>query len=101
MKEKILIIEDDDTSRNFIYHVLEMLGYYPVPTKNAIEAIEHIIEEEPNLIILNQLLPGMNGFEICENLKNNYLTAHIPIIIVTETENRFKGLNTGADEYIV
>ncbi len=104
MKKKILVIEDDEHTLNFMCHGLEMLGYQTKPTKNAMEAIESIVIEEPDLIILDLMLPGINGFEICQKLKDNYFTSHIPIIIVTakaEIDNRVKGLSIGADDYIV
>ncbi|MBI4650595.1 response regulator [Candidatus Desantisbacteria bacterium] len=104
MKKKILVIEDDEYTLDFMCNGLEMLGYHTTPTKTAAEAIEHMVKEEPDLIILDLLLPDMNGFEICEKLKDNYFTSHIPIIIVTakgEINNRVKGLSIGADDYIV
>lgn len=104
MKKKILLIEDDEDTLQFMSHGLEMLGYYPMLSRNATEAVERIMAEEPDLIILDLLLPGVDGFKICEKLKDNYFTAHIPIIIVTakgEIDNRVKGLSVGADDYIV
>ncbi|MBI5416593.1 response regulator [Candidatus Poribacteria bacterium] len=103
MQKKILLIEDDEDTLTFMSHGLEMLGYYPIPTRNAVEAIERIVKEEPDMVILDLMLPGMNGFEICRKLKDNYFTAHIPIIIVSakgEIDNRVKGLSIGADDYI-
>ncbi|MBI5207826.1 MAG: response regulator [Candidatus Firestonebacteria bacterium] len=104
MKKKILIIEDDENTLSFMSHGLEMLGYQSMPARNAVEAVERIVVEEPDLIILDLLLPGVDGFEICQKLKDNYFTSHIPIIIVTakgDIDNRVKGLSVGADDYVV
>ncbi|MFQ5583510.1 MAG: response regulator, partial [Calditrichia bacterium] len=76
-----------------------------VLAKNGKEAIEVAGRELPNLIILDALMPVMNGFEACRRLKSSILTQHIPVIFLsanyTEEKHRIEGLELGADDYIL
>ena len=103
MSARILIV--DDLAPNL--HLLEVklqAEYYDVVTaRSGYEAIEIAGKEKLDLILMDAMMPGMNGFEACEKLKQNPETWHIPVIMVTaleETKDRIAGLEAGADDFI-
>ena len=103
MSARILIV--DDLAPNL--HLLEVklqAEYYDVVTaRSGYEALEVAGKEKLDLILMDAMMPGMNGFEACEKLKNNPKTWHIPVIMVTaleETKDRIAGLEAGADDFI-
>lgn len=103
MSARILIV--DDLAPNI--HLLEVklqAEYYDVVTaRSGEEALEIAGKEKLDLILMDAMMPGMNGFEACEKLKNNPNTWHIPVIMVTaleETKDRIAGLEAGADDFI-
>jgi putative two-component system response regulator len=100
---KILIIDDD--ARNI--RVLEaMLGtqlYQITGITSGAEALRQVASEAPDLILLDVMMPDMNGFEVLEKLKNNPLSRLIPIVIITsldDRESRRFALQAGADEFL-
>jgi len=103
LSARILIV--DDLAPNL--HLLEVklqAEYYDVLTaKSGYEALEIAGKEKVDLILMDAMMPGMNGFEACEKLKQNPDTWHIPVIMVTaleETKDRVAGLEAGADDFI-
>ena len=103
MSARILVV--DDLAPNL--HLLEVklqAEYYDVLTaKSGYEALEVAGKETLDLILMDAMMPGMNGFEACEKLKQNPETWHIPVIMVTaleETKDRIRGLEAGADDFI-
>ena len=103
MSARILIV--DDLAPNL--HLLEVklaAQYYDVLTAMSGEkALEIAGHEKLDLILLDAMMPGMNGFEVCKRLKTNPATWHIPVIMVTaleESKDRIRGLNAGADDFI-
>ncbi|WP_185154453.1 hybrid sensor histidine kinase/response regulator transcription factor [Fulvivirga sp. M361] len=100
--ETILIVEDNVEVMNFL---IELIGplFKVKQASNGLEAIEHVKENPPGLILSDVLMPKMNGTEMCAKLKADILTSHIPIILLTargSDEHRIEGLETGADDYI-
>ena len=103
MSARILVV--DDLAPNL--HLLEVklqAEYYDVLTaKSGYQALEIASKEKLDLILMDAMMPGMNGFEACEKLKQNPETWHIPVIMVTaleETKDRIRGLEAGADDFI-
>ena len=99
--ESILIIEDNEDLSQFLESKFE--GTYNVYLSNGHDAIEKAFELIPDITICDVNLPDKNGFEICQILKNDLRTSHIPIIILTgrsSKKNKIKGLNSGADLYL-
>jgi len=103
MSARILVV--DDLAPNL--HLLEVklqAEYYDVVTaRSGYEALEIAGKEKLDLILMDAMMPGMNGFEACEKLKQNPNTWHIPVIMVTaleETKDRIAGLEAGADDFI-
>ncbi len=103
MAGKILIIEDDQTAMRLIEYALKQRGYQVLTTYNGLEGIITAQKEEPDLIILDIMLPGIDGFEVCKRLHSGSQTAKIPILIVSaknQKEDINTGFRAGADDYL-
>lgn len=103
MSARILVV--DDTPLNVKLLVAKLVhDYYVVTTaENGREALKKVEEEKPDIILLDIMMPEMDGFETCQRLKNNPATAHIPIIIITalsDISDRVRGLAAGADDFL-
>ena len=101
--KKILIVEDDDDIRELIAFNLEMSGYGILKCDNGEEAINLAVEHQPDLILLDVMLPGISGFDVCKKIKKNSRLQNIPVIMLTartDDEDIITGLETGADDYI-
>jgi DNA-binding response OmpR family regulator len=104
MPGKILVIEDDPTSLRLIEYALKQRGYQVLTTLNGLEGIITAQKEEPDLIMLDIMLPGIDGFEVCRRLHSGTQTSKIPILIIsakTQKEDINAGLKAGADDYLV
>ena len=104
MPNKILIIEDDPTSLRLIEYALKQHGYQVLTTLNGLEGIITAQKEEPDLIVLDIMLPGIDGFEVCRRLHSGSQTADIPILIIsakTQKEDINAGFKAGADDYLL
>ncbi|HEY9170027.1 MAG TPA: two-component regulator propeller domain-containing protein [Lutibacter sp.] len=98
----MLIVEDDADIRHFIKSIFKN-DYKIFESKNGQEGIEKAFKTIPDIIISDVMMPLKNGFELCNILKEDEKTSHIPIILLTAKtgeENEIDGLNTGADDYI-
>ncbi|MDA3894502.1 MAG: response regulator [Salinivirgaceae bacterium] len=98
----ILIVEDNYDLRKYI--VNEFAEYYNIiEAANGKEALEMALRESPDLVISDVVMPEMDGLELCGKIKENFITNHIPVILLTaraSIEHRIKGINKGADSYI-
>tara|TARA_B110000208_G_scaffold58015_1_gene75971 strand:- start:1424 stop:5632 length:4209 start_codon:yes stop_codon:yes gene_type:complete len=98
----LLIVEDQKDMRTFIKSLLSET-YEVIEADDGLEGKKMALENVPDLIISDVMMPNMNGKELCIELKNNEITNHIPIILLTaksSMENRIAGIRTGADAYI-
>lgn len=101
-RPKILLVEDEKDMQDFIKKFLSE-KYLIEIASSGIGAFEKVIHFQPDLIISDVMMNGMNGFEFCEKLKSDFRTNHLPIIFITaltENEDLIKGLELGADDYI-
>lgn len=101
--KKVLIIDDESSIREMIAIALEMAGYDYLEAENSRDAYEIIIDDRPDLILVDWMMPGGSGIELTRRLKKDSLTAEIPIIMLTaksEENNKIQGLEMGADDYI-
>lgn len=99
----ILIIDDNPDNRLLLASQLGMHGYSILEAGSGKEGIEIAQEQQPDLILLDVMMPIMNGFEVCTYLKADDRTTHIPIIMVTalrDIEYRIRGIEVGADEFL-
>jgi len=102
-RPKVLIVDDEMDSLLPLKRSLEIENYIVVEALNGQEALNVVKNEIPDIILLDIMLPGMDGYEVCSRLKNNALTKNIPIIMLTARDNvkeRVKGLEIGADDYV-
>jgi len=103
MNKKILIIEDDPSTLRLIRYTLQQEGYQVLTASNGLEGLRKAKSEEPDLIILDAVLPGVDGFEICRRLRAEPQTAKLPILMVSAKAraiDKATGLKVGADDYI-
>ena len=102
-KHVILIVDDDTTNLQVIGSFLYNKNYKIILAKSGNDALKSVENNHPDLILLDIMMPGMNGYEVCKKLKANNQTKDIPIIFLTaktETKDIIKGFNTGGVDYI-
>ena len=102
-KRKILIVDDEKELVKLITFNLAIAGYDVLSAKNGIEALEISEQENPDLIILDIMLPRIDGWEVCRRLKQNPRTSNIPIIMLSalsEVDDKLKGFDLGTDDYV-
>lgn len=102
MKKKILLVDDDPNNLNVLKQILTD-HYQLIFATNGEKALEVAVKHEPDLILLDVMMPGMNGYEVCEKLQAYPVTDKIPVIFVTamsEVEDEAKGFDVGAVDYI-
>lgn len=103
MSEKILIVDDDQELLRLIGYALNRAGYQPIAAQDAEAAFRKVRDEEPDLVILDVLLPGQSGIDFCKKLRSQAKTLPLPIIMLsarTQVDDKIEGLEAGADEYL-
>jgi twitching motility two-component system response regulator PilG len=103
MQKKILIVEDEESLLKLESILLTTKGYLVQGATTGLAALEAVAAEPPDLILLDIMLPELDGFEVCERIKNNPETRDIPIILLTArktSEDVARGDAVGADQYI-
>ena len=98
--KNILVIDDDASIRSLLRQVLEAKGYVVREAENGQEAIAKVRESRPDLITLDVIMQGINGYEVASILKSDPATLDIPIIIVSVLDDQDKGLHLGIDSYV-
>jgi two-component system alkaline phosphatase synthesis response regulator PhoP len=102
-KEKILVVDDEEEIVELLRYLLHRDGCRTIPVATGEKAIETARAESPDLIVLDLMLPEMDGLEVCRILKNDDRTSHIPIVMLTakgEEADIVAGLELGADDYV-
>nr|MBN1229544.1 response regulator [Anaerolineae bacterium] len=100
---KLLVVEDEVITSDLLKRYFEIVGYEVINALTGTEALQKALEHMPKVIILDIMLPDMDGFEVCRKLRSNDRTNHIPIIFLTQKDDRrdrLDGLELGADDYI-
>ena len=100
---KLLLVEDDVALAELLEYRFETAGYDVRVTGEGDEALILAAEEAPDLVILDWMIDGTSGIEVCRRVRRDRATAHVPIIMLTAREaedDRIRGLETGADDYI-
>ena len=103
MKRRILLVDDDADMRKLFTKRLELAGYEVVQAVDGEEALTQVNEQVPDLIILDIMLPKINGYEVCAKLKKGRATRRIPIVMFTakgQPQEHIEGVIAGADAYI-
>jgi len=101
---KVLVIDDDLQIITFIKFVLEKNGYEVVTANSGVEGLKLIDKEKPDIVLLDVMMPGMNGYEVLKNIRENSDTKELPVIMLTALgmgEDFEKAVNSGANWYIV
>lgn len=101
-QETVLVVEDDGSLRLSLTLILRQAGFRVVSAKTGPEGVDLALSAHPDLVLLDVMLPGMNGFEVCETIREK--APDLPILMVTakgEEQDRVQGLRRGADDYIV
>lgn len=102
-KYKILVVDDDPNIRELILETLNGDKYRSIEAKDGTEALRLCEVERPDIVILDVMMPDLDGLEVCLRLRGEALTRHIPIILLTAKgllEDKIKGMDTGADDYL-
>ena len=100
--QTILIVDDEDDIIDLLQYNLEQEGYRTISAKNGLDGIDVARQEKPDLIILDVMMPGINGIEVCRRLRQDAYLRHTPILMLTartEEETQVQGLDVGADIY--
>jgi two-component system phosphate regulon response regulator PhoB len=99
----VLVVEDEDAIRDMLVMVLEQAGFIAIGISDAEQANKSLSDHQPDLIVLDWMLPGMSGVEWARRLKKDQFCREIPIILLTargEEEDKVRGLEIGADDYM-
>ena len=103
MTSTILIVDDEPAGRDTLEAILSGEDYHLVMAENGIQALEKTRELLPDVILLDVMMPGMTGFEVCQAIRRDYQVAEIPVVMVTALDDRtslMRGLESGADDFI-
>jgi DNA-binding response OmpR family regulator len=99
----VMVIEDDPSFLRYLTHVLEREGYTVISASNGLTGLRKVKEEKPSLLILDVMLPGLDGFEVCHRLHDDPETTKIPVIMLSakgQDSDRTSALSVGAREFI-
>ena len=99
----VTILDDEPAIREMVAVALELADFDVLEADNAQRAHEYIVDERPDLVLLDWMLPSVSGIELARRLKREDATAEVPIIMLTaksEEDNKIQGLDVGADDYI-
>lgn len=103
MSARVLVVDDILPNVKLLEAKLASEYYDVLTASNGAEALEKVASQSPDIVLLDVMMPGMDGFEVCRRIKSNPETAHIPVVMVTaltDTADRIKGLEAGADDFL-
>ncbi len=103
MGARLLLVEDDEALAELVTYILEREGFDVVRTPDGDEALLQVAEEAPDIVLLDWMIEGLSGIEVCRQLRRKPQTAGIPIIMLTargDEADRLRGFETGADDYV-
>ncbi|MHB8628025.1 MAG: response regulator [Aggregatilineales bacterium] len=103
MNEKIMVVDDDPGMLALLEIILKRKGFSVVTADGAYRALRLIEREKPDLFILDVMMPGITGLELCQQLRSRPDTAHIPILLLSgwsDSEAAQRGLTVGANDYL-
>ena len=103
MNKKILVIEDDPNALRLIRYALEQEGYQVLSAENGLEGVKKAQDDHPDLVVLDIMLPGLDGYEVCHKLRQKPETAALPVLMLSakaRQDDKDIGLKMGADDYL-
>jgi CheY-like chemotaxis protein len=104
MSTLIMVVDDEDLTRALYKHVLVRAGYSVLEASNGHEALEKLASTQPDLIIMDVLMPGMDGFTTIKQIRENLLLTDLPIIFLSSRADvaaEYQGLSSGAQRYLI
>lgn len=104
LEARILVVDDDPDTLEIIKIGLEFRSYEVITATNGEDALKKISSENPDIVVLDVMMPKIDGLEVCRRAKENFFTSQIPIILLTargQVEDKVHGLTIGADDYLV
>jgi CheY-like chemotaxis protein len=104
MSAKILVVEDEPENRLLIGMILTTEGYQVIPAVDGADALARLASEPPDLILLDLMMPQMNGFEVLERLRADPTTAPVPVIVLTalaQERDIARAVSSGAQGYVI
>ena len=99
----VLVVDDQDSARQGLMKLLSHEGYSVTSATNGADAMEAVVREEPDLILMDVVMPELNGFDTCRQLKSQPATRLTPIVLITalhDSEDRIRGIEAGADDFL-
>jgi DNA-binding response OmpR family regulator len=103
MAKKILLVEDDPVSRKFMELILAKEGFQIITASNGLEGLRKAKQESPDLLILDVMLPGLDGFEVCHRLRDDEYSAHLPVLVLSaksQESDKNAALSVGANDFL-
>lgn len=103
-KNRILVAEDEDALRVLLKYNLEKEGYEVIEASDGEEALKHLNERLPDILLVDWMMPGVSGIEVCRHVRQKPESRGLPIIMLTargEESDRIRGLDMGADDYLI
>ncbi len=103
MSARVLVVDDILPNVKLLEAKLSSEYYDVITATNGAEALEKVAQRSPDIVLLDVMMPGMDGFEVCKRIKDNPATAHIPVVMVTaltDASDRIRGLESGADDFL-
>jgi CheY-like chemotaxis protein len=102
--KRILVVDDEERVREMIEFRLRLFGYDVLQAADGREALEVASREKPDLVLLDVMMPELDGFQVCSRLKQDEATQHIPVVMLTakaEAKDVTRAFNSGAVDYVV
>src|SRR2546423_9481651 len=99
----ILVVEDEQLIARLLKETIEIEGYQVVTVLNGQDAVQYALRETPHLIVLDLMLPGIDGYEVVQRLRNHPKTMHIPIVVLSAlggVVDKVRAFELGVDDYI-
>jgi two-component system cell cycle response regulator len=103
MSARILVVDDDEVNLELLVAILESEHYVVSTATDGFEALAKIEAEKPDIVLLNVMMPGLDGFETCRRIKADPAMARIPVVMITglaDVADRVRGFEAGADDFL-
>jgi adenylate cyclase len=103
MAQRILVVDDTPANIKLLGDLLRLKGYEVSTATNGEEALASIAKQPPDLVLLDIMMPGLNGYEVCRKIRENPATALLPVVLATSldpAQERVKGIDAGADDFL-
>lgn len=101
--ETVLVADDQSSNRELLEELLTTQGFTVITASDGTAALEEVAKTHPDLVLLDVMMPGLSGFEVCERIKNNPETYLIPVVLITALsgrQDRIEGIKAGADDFL-